>query len=142
MPQAHIQCAAMRKALPFLMVLTSLLACDRQIGYIHSPKDFTSLDRKAIARVQQMPLGRIELLNSIAADYTDEEAPTLDACDYEVEKIVRREIEGKYPEEIEVICTTSSKESRLLRFVWVFDPQLERISEFRFGFDPSEFDAL
>jgi len=133
----------MRRALPLVLVLIGSLACDSQKGYVHSPKQFTELDRKAVSRVQQMPLGKMELLNSIAAEYADEGSPELAPCDYEVSRIIRRDrhqIEGKYPEEIEVICTTSTKESGLLRFVWVFDPHLERISEFKFGFDPSEFD--
>jgi len=126
------------------MVLTSLLACNRQHGYVHSAKEFTALDRKAIARVRRMPLGRIELLNSIANEYTDEASPNLGPCEYQVSKVVksdRRKSEGEYPEEVEVICTASSSGSVLLRFVWVFDMHLERVSEFKFGFDPIEFDA-
>jgi hypothetical protein len=95
----------------------------------------------AIARVERMPLGNTELLNSIADEYSDEESPELAPCDYEVRKIIRRdrsEIQGTYPEEIHVICRTSTNDFEF-RFEWVFDPHLERISEFKFGFDPSEF---
>jgi hypothetical protein len=56
-------------------------------------------------------------------------------------KIVRRDrnqIEGVYPEEIHVICLTSTDEFSF-RFKWIFDRHLERISEFKFGFDPVEF---
>ena len=31
-----------------VLALASVAACDRQKGYVHSPKDFTTLDRKAV----------------------------------------------------------------------------------------------
>jgi hypothetical protein len=137
----------MKRVLPLILVILGLVACDRQgDGYLHSSKEFTELDKKAVARVRGIALGKPELLNSIAAEYTDEELPELDPCgytDYEVHKVTRRDlnkIQGHYPEEIQVFCTTSTKESGLLRFEWVFDTNLERIREFKFGFDPSEFE--
>ncbi|MGA7318885.1 MAG: hypothetical protein WBW98_00125, partial [Candidatus Sulfotelmatobacter sp.] len=71
-----------------------------------------------------MPLGRAEVLQSIAAEYTDEESPELQPCgdeDYEVRKVVRRDlrIQGEYLEEIHVICRTATKDSSLLFFEWV-----------------------
>jgi hypothetical protein len=129
-----------------LLFISCLVGCNKQHSYSHSPKDFTDLDKKAIARVQRMVLGKTEVLNSIAAEYTDEESPELEPCgntDYEVSKVIRRdlkEIQGDYPEEIHVVCTTATKESSLLRFEWVFDSDLERITAFKFGFDPSDFD--
>jgi hypothetical protein len=91
-------------------------------------------------------VGRSDVLQSLAAEYTDEESPELHPCsedDYEVRKIIRRDlrrVQGTYPEEIQVICRTATKDSSLLFFEWVFDADLERIREFKFGIDPSEFD--
>jgi hypothetical protein len=131
------------KSLPLALSLVFLIGCNTQEGYDHSRKDFTAFDERAIERVQQMALGRLELLSSTAAEYTDEESPEVHPCDYRVRKIIRRDwnqIEGKYPEEIEVVCTTVTDDSKLLRFSWTFDTHLERIREFKFGFDPSEFE--
>jgi uncharacterized lipoprotein NlpE involved in copper resistance len=122
------------KIVLLLLVCFTLLGCNRQRGYHHSGEQFNSLDRKAIERVRNMVLGKPEVLNSIAQEYIDEESPRLEPCDYEVNKIVRtdlNEVDGKYPEEIQVICTTSSKNSPNLQFEWVFDIHLERISEFK-----------
>jgi hypothetical protein len=133
----------MKKVLALALALVVSAGCNKQEGYSHSPKQFTEQDRRAIARVQRMALGKPDLLTSIAAEYTDEESPEIGPCDYEVHKIIRRDlnkIQGEYLEEIHVICVTSTKESGLLQFVWVFDTGLERIKGFTFGFDPSEFD--
>ena len=51
-----------------------------------------------------------------------------------------RKIQGEYLEEIHVICRTATKDSSLLFFQRFFHPDLERIREFNFGIDPSEFD--
>ena len=109
------------RVLPLVLVIVGLVACDRPSGYSHSSKEFNELDKKAVARVQGMVLGKTELLNSIAAEYTDEESPELNPCrytDYEVSEVIRRDlnkIQGKYPSEIHVICKTSTKESGLHR---------------------------
>jgi hypothetical protein len=132
----------MKKVLALALALVVSAGCNRQRGYSHSPKQFTELDRRAIARVQGMALGKTELLNSIAAEYTDEKSPELTPCEYEVHKIIRRDlnqIQGEYLEEIQVICVTWTKEPDLFQFVWVFDTGLERIKGFRFGY-PSEPD--
>jgi hypothetical protein len=130
-----------------VIALFSLLAfctaCNRQTGYLHGPKDFNTLDKKAVARVQNMPLGKSEVLNSIGSEYIDEESVLLDPCDYEVAKVIRRDlgkIAGDYPEEIHVICRTSFKDGPELQFRWVFDSDLSRIEGFKFGIDPSEYD--
>jgi hypothetical protein len=136
----------MRRTAFLVSVLLLASGCNKQRDYWHKPKEFTQLDRRAIRRVKEMPLGRAEVLQSIAAEYTDEESPELQPCgdeDYEVRKVVRRDlrkIQGEYLEEIHVICRTATKDSSLLFFERVFDPDLERIREFNFGIDPSEFD--
>jgi len=60
-----------RTALPLVLALSCLAACDTQSGYVHSSHEFTELDKRAVARVQGIALGQSELLNSIAAEYTD-----------------------------------------------------------------------
>ena len=136
----------MRHTAWLLSVLLIASGCNRQQDYWHKPKEFTQLDRRAISRVKEMPLSRSDVLQSIAAEYTDEGSPQLQPCgneDYEVRKVIRRDlrkVQGTYREEIRVICRTATKDSSLLFFEWVFDINLERIQEFRFGIDPSEFD--
>jgi len=114
----------MKKLLPLLLTLSLFTSCNTQRGYSHSPKEFNSLDRKAVARVRSLFLARPEVLNSIAAEYLDEDKPELHPCmpdDYEVSKVIRRdlkEIQGEYLEEIHVICRTSTAESNTLQFEW------------------------
>ena len=140
-----------RSAMLALVVLAAV-GCNRQQGYHHRPKEFSEIDKHAIQRVQEMPLGQMPVMQSIASEYTDEERHELEPCsyeDYEVAKVIRRdlkEIQGRYLEQLHVICSTGTGESSF-RFDWVFDmgesesyEYLGPIREFNFGLDPSEID--
>ena len=136
------QLTTMKKLLPLLLAVSLLTSCNTQTGYTHAPEEFNAFDRRAVARVRSLFLAKPEVLNSIAAEYLDEDKPELHPCrpdDYEVSKVIRRdlkEIQGEYLEEIHVICRTSTAQSDTLQFEWVFDGDLSRLSEFKFGFEP------
>jgi len=121
-------------ALVFLV--GALPGCNRQSGYFHSTRMFTETDRTAVTRVQASALGKPDILQSIVAEYLNENSPKVAPCSYKVSKIVRRDLKqtgGVYAEELHVICLTSASELPF-RFEWVLD-QNQHLSEFRFGYN-------
>jgi hypothetical protein len=120
-----------------LLLICALTGCNRQIGYFHSTRMFTDVDRNALTLVQRSALGKPEILKSIVAEYLKEDSPAVGPCSYKVSKVVRRDLkltDGAYAEELHVICLTSASELPF-RFEWVLD-QNQHLSEFKFGYDP------
>jgi hypothetical protein len=131
----------MKRAMVLVFLISTLAGCNQQTGYFHSTRMFTEVDRNAIIRVQGSALGKPDILNSIVAEYLNEDSPAVAPCSYKVSKVVRRDLQqtdGVYAEELHVICLTSASDLPF-RFEWVVD-QNQHLSEFKFGYDPVEPD--
>jgi hypothetical protein len=127
----------MKRALVLAFLITTLVGCNHQTGYFHSAKMFTQVDRNAVTRVQGSTLGKLEILNSIVAEYLNENLTPVEPCSYKVSKVVRRDLsqtDGAYPEELHVICLTTANDIAF-RFEWVLD-QNQYLSDFKFGYAP------
>ena len=127
----------MKRAMVLVFFVGTLAGCNQQAGYFHPTKMFTEADRDAVNRVQASALGKTEILNSIVAEYLNENLTPIEPCSYKVSKVVRRDLqqtEGLYPEELHVICLTTANDIAF-RFEWVLD-QNQFLSDFKFGYDP------
>jgi hypothetical protein len=127
----------MKRAITLAFLISTLAGCNRQTGYFHSAKMFTEADRAALMQVQGSAMGKTEILNSIVAEYLNENLTPPEPCNYKVSKVVRRDLaptDGLYPEELHVICLTTANDIAF-RFEWVLD-QNQFMSDFKFGYDP------
>jgi hypothetical protein len=127
----------MKLAMILTFLISGLVGCNHQTGYVHSADVLTAVDRNAVLRVQGLVLGKPEIRQAIVAEYINEKSPELTPCKYKVSKVVRRDLQqtdGVYPEELHVICMTTAEDS-LFRFEWVID-QNQFLSDFKFGYAP------
>ena len=137
LPPVGVKSANMKRALVLAFLISTLAGCNQQTGYFHSAKMFTQVDRNAVIRVRGSALGMPEILNSIVAEYLNENLTPVKPCSYKVSKVVRRDLkhsDGVYPEELHVICLTTANDIAF-RFEWVLD-QNQYLSDFKFGYDP------
>jgi hypothetical protein len=127
----------MKRAMVLAFLISTLAGCNQQTGYFHSAKMFTEADRDALSRVRGSALGKTDILNSIVAEYLNENLTPIEPCSYKVSKVVRRDLkptDGMYPEELHVICLTTANDIAF-RFEWVLD-QNQFMSDFKFGYAP------
>jgi hypothetical protein len=125
-----------------IVTLACLLtvACSRQDGYMHSPKELTAEDRRQIGIVQGSPLGKPALMREVVDGMVTGDEP-LDACRYWVSKVIdRRGIKDKkelYPFHYRVTCfTNAGDDSGELEYVWDVDNSEFGVTSFRWGFTP------